>query len=193
MLSSHLKTADIFNLINTMPSNLSLFLYSSAFAITCTGITYSLVPLYKILCQKTGITGSPQIQHIDSKKRFDLQDENLLRVKFVANKGKGMPWEFRPSQSQVSLHPGQTALAFYSAKNMANRELNGIATYNIVPARAALYFNKIQCFCFEEQRLGPKEEVEMPIFFYIDTDFNLDPLLRNTKEIILSYTLFEAK
>lgn len=176
-----------------MPSNLSVLLYSSAFAITCTGLTYALVPLYKILCQNTGITGTPQINDTKLKTKKTKEQENPIAVKFVANRGKGMPWEFRPSQSQVTLRPGQTALAFYTAKNDSVSEINGIATYNIVPARAALYFNKIQCFCFEEQRLGPHEEVEMPIFFYIDPDYNIDPLLKNTKEIILSYTLFEAK
>lgn len=175
-----------------MPSNLSILLYSSAFTITCVGATYSLVPLYKILCQNTGITGTPQISEGISKLKVRQSVEDLLTIKFVANRGKGMRWNFKPAQTSVTVRPGQTALAFYNAENATKNEIIGLATYNIVPSRAALYFNKVQCFCFEEQRLGPGEHIEMPIFFYVDPDYLLDPLLKNTKEIILSYTLFES-
>ncbi|CAI9724239.1 cytochrome c oxidase assembly protein COX11, mitochondrial-like [Octopus vulgaris] len=89
--------------------------------------------------------------------------------------------------------PGETALAFYSAKNPTDKPIIGISTYNIIPYEAAMYFNKIQCFCFEEQRLNPHEQVDMPVFFYIDPDFVEDPKLENVDTITLSYTFFEAK
>ena len=73
------------------------------------------------------------------------------------------------------------------------RPIDGISTYNVVPFEAGAYFNKIQCFCFEEQRLNPGEEVDMPVFFYIDPDFEKDPFLQDTNEITLSYTFFESK
>jgi cytochrome c oxidase assembly protein subunit 11 len=68
-----------------------------------------------------------------------------------------------------------------------------LATYTILPFEAALYFNKIQCFCFEEQRLEPNEEVDMPVFFYIDEQYAQDPKLELTDQICLSYTFFESK
>ena len=74
-----------------------------------------------------------------------------------------------------------------------DRPIDGISTYNVVPFEAGAYFNKIQCFCFEEQRLNPGEEVDMPVFFYIDPDFVKDPFLQDTNEITLSYTFFESK
>ena len=84
-------------------------------------------------------------------------------------------------------------MAFYRAKNESNRPIIGIATYNVQPSQAAFYFNKIQCFCFEEQRLEPGEEIDMPVFFYIDPDFILDPSLQGARDISLSYTFFESK
>jgi cytochrome c oxidase assembly protein subunit 11 len=104
-----------------------------------------------------------------------------------------MPWKFSPLQTAVNVKPGQTALAFYTASNFTDKDITGLATYNIIPARAALYFNKIQCFCFEEQRLGAGEQIEMPVFFFLDPDIETDPNLKNTKEIVLSYTFFKSK
>lgn len=92
---------------------------------------------------------------------------------------------------QVS--PGETALAFYTARNPTNQPVIGISTYNVIPFEAGQYFNKIQCFCFEEQQLNPNEEVDMPVFFYIDPEFCDDPKMEFVDEITLSYTFFEAK
>lgn len=88
---------------------------------------------------------------------------------------------------------GETALAFYTARNPTNKPVIGISTYNVIPFEAGAYFNKIQCFCFEEQQLNPNEEVDMPVFFYIDPEICEDPKLEFLEDIILSYTFFEAK
>lgn len=72
-----------------------------------------------------------------------------------------MRWQFRPHQKEIKLVPGETALAFYTARNPTDKPVTGIATYNVIPFEAGLYFNKIQCFCFEEQRLNPREQVYM--------------------------------
>lgn len=89
--------------------------------------------------------------------------------------------------------PGETALAFYSAKNPTDHPVVGISTYNVIPFEAGAYFNKIQCFCFEEQQLNPHEEVDLPVFFYIDPDFIEDPKMELVDSITLSYTFFESK
>lgn len=175
-------------------ANRNALLYSSAFAITCGGLAYSLVPLYKIICQNTGITGTPQTNgSLDQSRLKRLDGAEPVKVRFVANTGKDMPWKFSPLQPSVQVVPGQTALAFYSATNPTDHDITGLATYNIVPAKAAPYFNKVQCFCFEEQRLGAGEQVDMPIFFFLDPDYAADPNLRGTKEIVLSYTFFQTK
>ena len=104
-----------------------------------------------------------------------------------------MPWKFRPSQKEVRIVPGETALAFFKAVNKSDKPVTGVATYNVTPMRAGIYFNKIQCFCFEEQRLGPKEEVDMPVFFYVDPEFLDDPLMDGIKTLTLSYTFFKTE
>lgn len=81
----------------------------------------------------------------------------------------------------------------FQAKNPTEKPIDGISTYNVIPFEAGQYFNKIQCFCFEEQRLNPNEEVDMPVFFYIDPEYLEDPFLENVNEIHLSYTFFESK
>ena len=88
--------------------------------------------------------------------------------------------------------PGETALAFFRAKNNSEKDITGVATYNVTPIRAGVYFHKIQCFCFEEQRLEAGEEVDMPVFFYVDPDILDDPLMRSVSTLTLSYTFFPS-
>jgi cytochrome c oxidase assembly protein subunit 11 len=115
-----------------------------------------------------------------------------LTVSFESTIPDTMPWTFTPTQSNVKIIPGETALAFYTAKNNSDKAIVGVATYNVIPSKAALYFNKIQCFCFEEQRLEPGEEVDMPVFFFIDPEILDDPALSNINNILLSYTFFKT-
>jgi cytochrome c oxidase assembly protein subunit 11 len=98
----------------------------------------------------------------------------------------------KPSIAKIKVYPGDTALTFYLAHNLSSETITGIATYNIMPAKAGVYFNKIQCFCFEEQRLGPHEEIDMPVFFFIDPEICNDPAMDNTTSITLSYTFFKT-
>ncbi|KFV01353.1 hypothetical protein N339_03989, partial [Pterocles gutturalis] len=119
--------------------------------------------------------------------------ERVIRVTFNADVHSSLQWNFRPQQSEIYVVPGETALAFYKAKNPTDKPIIGISTYNVIPFEAGQYFNKIQCFCFEEQRLNPQEEVDMPVFFYIDPEFVDDPKMAKVDLITLSYTFFEAK
>ncbi|KAI6197407.1 hypothetical protein M3Y94_01220300 [Aphelenchoides besseyi] len=102
---------------------------------------------------------------------MDTVKGRLIRVQFNADVPSSMRWNFKPLQHEIYVHPGETALAFFSAKNPTDKPIVGISSYNLTPFNAAYYFNKIQCFCFEEQILNPE---------------NLD-------SILLSYTFFEAK
>lgn len=99
-----------------------------------------------------------------------------------------------PVQKEMTLCPGEKALAFYVATNYHKTDtLVGVATYNVVPDVAGAYFNKIQCFCFDEQRLNPGETVNMPIHFFVDPDIENDKVLKGINEITLSYTFFLAE
>jgi cytochrome c oxidase assembly protein subunit 11 len=178
----------------TETSNLSTFLYGTSAAIFFGGVCYAAVPLYRIFCNSTGFAGTPKTGHyvLDPKKLDGSADGKEIKITFVSNTARSMPWKFTPRMKYLTVRPGQSALAFYHAYNPTDHEIIGMSTYNIIPAKAASYFNKIQCFCFEEQRLGPKEEVEMPVFFYIDPEFASDPGMNSVDEIVLSYTFFDT-
>ncbi|XP_036356022.1 cytochrome c oxidase assembly protein COX11, mitochondrial-like [Octopus sinensis] len=120
-------------------------------------------------------------------------DDRLITVRFNANKASNIAWKFAPKQESIKIRPGETALAFFSATNPTDKTVCGISTYNVTPGSAGFYFNKIQCFCFEEQFLNPHEQVDLPVFFYIDPDYVKNPSLLNVNEIMLSYTFYEAK
>ncbi|XP_064477934.1 cytochrome c oxidase assembly protein COX11, mitochondrial-like [Ornithodoros turicata] len=174
--------------------NRSLLLYVSAFTIFVGGCSYAAVPLYRLFCQSTGRGGRAVAEDLGEKMvGLKKVSHRLIRVTFNADTASGLRWNFRPRQQDVTVYPGETVLAFYSAKNPSNEPVNGIATYNIIPFEAGKYFNKIQCFCFEEQRLNPHEEVDMPVFFYIDPEYAEDPRLEQVDDLTLSYTFFEAK
>ncbi|XP_011497024.1 PREDICTED: LOW QUALITY PROTEIN: cytochrome c oxidase assembly protein ctaG [Ceratosolen solmsi marchali] len=168
------------------------FNYMVAIGILTIGFTYASVPLYRIFCQEFSYGGT--ISHKESNISEMKQKKNrILNVKFNADTAAQMSWQFQPQQNEVKVMPGETALAFYTATNPTDVPIVGISTYNIVPFEAGQYFNKIQCFCFEEQFLAPHENVDMPVFFFIDPEFTEDPKMEHVNELVLSYTFFEAK
>lgn len=101
-----------------------------------------------------------------------------------------LPWKFTPQQREVRVLPGETALAFYTATNRGDKDIIGVATYSVTPAQCAPYFSKIQCFCFEEQRLNAGETVDMPVFFYLDPDLLTDLNMKGVETVTLNYTFF---
>lgn len=152
--------------------------------------------MYRIYCQKTG-TSLQAVSKVDelNQKVADMKkvEKRKIRVLFDAETSARLAWNFKPTQHSLVCSPGETVLAFYTAKNVLDRPVNGIATYTILPYEAGKYFNKIQCFCFEEQQLNANEEVDLPVFFFIDPEYANDPYLVNIDEIILSYNFFETK
>jgi len=172
----------------------SLTLYASGLLIMAGTLSYVSVPLYRAICSRTGFGGTP----ITDSSKFTpdrmepLARDKRIRVQFSSEVSNQMPWSFKPEQKEVSVLPGETALAFYKAKNAGTEPIIGMATYTVIPERAAAYFSKIQCFCFEEQMLMPGEEVDMPIFFFIDPDFARDPAMTHVNDIMLHYTFFKA-
>jgi cytochrome c oxidase assembly protein subunit 11 len=121
-----------------------------------------------------------------------VENGRLVTVRFDSTVGDVLPWSFVPTQLDVKVVPGETALSFFTATNHSDKAITGVATYNVHPPKAGLYFNKIQCFCFEEQRLLPGETVDMPVFFFIDPDYIDDPQLSSVNNITLSYTFFQT-
>lgn len=125
-----------------------------------------------------------------STRLIPVADFGRLRITFVGSTSDILPWKFTPQQREVRVLPGETALAFYTATNHSDADIIGVATYSVTPEQVAPYFSKIQCFCFEEQRLNAGETVDMPVFFYIDPDFVNDPAMKGIETITLNYTFF---
>ncbi|XP_064118368.1 cytochrome c oxidase assembly protein ctaG-like [Macrobrachium nipponense] len=172
----------------------STLYYIAALGVATLGLSYAAVPLYRIFCQAYSYGGTIQQGH-DAEKVETMHkvDNRVITVRFNADTAASMTWNFKPQQSEIKVLPGETALAFYTARNPTDRPVIGVSTYNVIPFDAGQYFNKIQCFCFEEQLLNPHEEVHMPVFFYIDPEFVDDPKMENVDRLTLSYTFFEAR
>ncbi|XP_074638865.1 cytochrome c oxidase assembly protein ctaG-like [Acropora palmata] len=174
--------------------NKTTAIYVIALAVAVMGFSYLAVPLYRLFCQATGLGGTVKREDAGDKiEQMERKPERELLIRFNADKSGAMRWNFKPQQTAVKVVPGETALAFYTATNPTEQAITGISTYNVIPFEAGQYFNKIQCFCFEEQRLNPYEQVDMPVFFYIDPEFTEDPAMAKVDTITLSYTFFEAK
>ncbi|KAL7104207.1 hypothetical protein ACP275_08G228600 [Erythranthe tilingii] len=174
-----------------------MLLYLTGLVFAMVGCSYAAVPLYRRFCQATGYGGTVQRREsVEEKIARHSKDGTVasreIVVQFNADVADGMPWKFVPTQREVRVKPGESALAFYTAENKSAAPITGVSTYNVTPMKAAVYFNKIQCFCFEEQRLLPGEQIDMPVFFYIDPEFETDPKMEGINNLILSYTFFKV-
>uniref|UniRef100_A0AC34F688 Cytochrome c oxidase assembly protein n=1 Tax=Panagrolaimus sp. ES5 TaxID=591445 RepID=A0AC34F688_9BILA len=159
--------------------------YVVSIGVVVIGLTFAAIPAYRIFCESTSFGGLTQVaKDFDKIEAMSKVEDRLIRVQFNADVPSSMQWNFKPLQHEIWVHP---------AKNPTDKPIVGISSYNLTPFQAAYYFNKIQCFCFEEQILNPGEEVDLPVFFYIDPDYANDPNLEYLDQILLSYTFFEAK
>lgn len=149
---------------------------------------WAAVPFYDWFCRTTGYAGTTQVAETGS----DVILGETVTVRFVANKERDMPWDFRPMQNEMVLRIGETGLAYYEAYNPTDRPIAGTASYNVAPDLAGGFFDKIECFCFTEQVLAPGERVEMPVSFYVDPEIVTDRDAGHIRQITLSYTFFET-
>ncbi|KAG7664513.1 COX11 [[Candida] subhashii] len=174
--------------------NRTAIYYACSVGVLFLALAFSAVPMYKAFCQRTGFGGIPITDKtlFTPDKLIPVDTNKRIRIQFTCQSSGILPWKFTPLQREVYVVPGETALAFYRAKNVSKEDIIGMATYSITPDNAAPYFNKIQCFCFEEQRLSAGEEVDMPVFFFIDPEFAKDPYMRNIDDIVLHYSFFKA-
>ena len=130
----------------------------------------------------------------DAKSAFRLAtiSPQTVTVEFDSNVAPGLPWRFAPLQRNVTVHLGEQKLVFFSAENTGNEAMVGHATFNVTPQTSGIYFNKIQCFCFSEERLDPHQKVNMPVVFFVDPAFGSDPEMRGVSTITLGYTFFRS-
>ena len=150
------------------------------------GLTAAAVPLYRLFCQVTGYGGTTQVA--EALPAGPLKQ--TVKVRFNAEVDPELPWTFQPAQREVEVRIGEQSLAYYRARNRSDHAIVGQAVFNVTPFKAGPYFDKIACFCFEEQLLQPGEEVDMPVSFFVDPAILDDPNTGDVRTITLSYTFF---
>lgn len=151
------------------------------------GLAWASVPFYDWFCRVTGFGGVTGVSEVAPD---DVLDQTIT-VRFDGSLHSNMAWEFKPVEREMEVRIGETGLAFYEAYNPTDRPIAGSASYNVTPYQAGGFFNKIQCFCFEEQVLQPGERVEMPVTFYVDPEIVEDRDGKFIHTITLSYTFYE--
>ncbi len=164
-------------------------LKTALFAVLMFGFAFALIPLYNTFCEITGLNGKTSGQvEADLVKNQVIDENRKVIVQFDASVNSELNWEFRPIELQKEIIPGKFYHTKFYAKNLSNKDITGQATYSVSPAKASLYFNKTECFCFTKQTLKAHEEVEMPVTFIVDTK-----LAKEVKIMTLSYTFFKLE
>lgn len=151
---------------------------------------YALVPIYRKICEVTGINVlSLQEQNIagKNKKTANTQIDTSRKVMVEFDSNAQGPWRFLPAKRSVEVHPGELVTVMYEVANQQPRTIAGQAIPSYAPMQSAAHFNKFECFCFQQQTLGPNEVKQFPVVFVVDAD-----LPKDVKNITLSYTFFEV-
>lgn len=168
------------------PANGRVAVLCVAGVLAMVGVSYAAVPLYQLFCQVTGYGGTTQ----RVEQYSDTVLDRTITVRFDANTANGLAWDFEPIQRSVELRIGETAQVAYRAIATGSRQSMGQATFNVTPQAAGAYFNKIDCFCFQETALQPGESLDMPVVFFVDPEIVKAPETKNINTITLSYTFF---
>src|SRR6266849_4746854 len=153
------------------------------------GAAYAAVPLYNWFCRTTGFAGTPQVATTAPTHVVDRK----LKSRFDANVAGGLPWRFEPEQNSVDVKVGEVVSVNYRVANQSARDTVGIASYNVSPPTAGAYFSKINCFCFNEQRLAAGETRDMTVVFFVDPAIMKDSEQDDLDAITLSYTMYPVR
>jgi cytochrome c oxidase assembly protein subunit 11 len=167
-------------------NNRLMALGAAMFAVMMIGLTYAAAPFYTAFCRATGFEGTPQ----RVAANVDAEGHRILRVGFDANVAPGLDWSLEPESESVRLRTGKTVTVFFRARNLADKPAAARATFNVTPEVSGGYFDKIACFCFTTQHLGPHESAEWPVVFFLDPALEKDNSMDRVDSITLSYTLF---
>ena len=152
------------------------------------GLSFAAVPLYRMFCAATGYGGTPKIGPATASS----QSDRIIAVRFDANTNPGLPWDFHAVQPRMQVRLGADNLAFYEARNLSREPVTGVALYTVTPEKAAKYFHKTACFCFDEQTLAAGQAVQFPLSFFVDPEIVDDPNTRDVREVTLSSSFFRS-
>lgn len=173
-------------------SNRKILMVTSIVVALMFGFCFAMVPLYSLICKKTGInTSAPSGELLTAvsadagKDAVDLS--RTIKVQFITVNHNGLPWDFYPRVKTVEVHPGVNMKVLFYAKNTLNHPMTVQAIPSMTPTDALNYFHKIECFCFQQQTLKGGESKNMPMIFRIDKT-----IPKNIHVISLAYTLFDT-
>jgi cytochrome c oxidase assembly protein subunit 11 len=157
------------------------------------GFGYALVPLYRAICDALGINvlstselRTAAFGRESAAPNTQVDRSRTITVEFDAN-ARG-PWDFKPAQRSIEVHPGELATVMYEFRNVQDRTMAAQAIPSYAPKQASPHFNKLECFCFNEYTLAPGESRRWPVAFVIDPR-----LPKDVRTITLSYTFFEVR
>ena len=150
------------------------------------GFGYALVPLYKKICEVTGVNEVERANTLPVNTQVDAS--RMVTLELDANVRSDLPWKFRPLQSSVKVHPGQLVQVMYEVRNTSDRPITGQAIPSYGPQIAGQFFRKQECFCFAKQTFAPGEVRQMPVVFVIEAG-----LPKDVTTITLSYTFFNVE
>ena len=153
------------------------------------GFGFSLVPLYNVLCEVTGLNGKTGvISQQQAKSSEEPQDDRLVKVQFVTNVAVGLPWRFKALEKELFVKPGKLTFTNFEATNLSQSSIAGSAVPSVAPSIASRYFNKTDCFCFVVQSLDPNQTKLMPVAFVVDSK-----IPESVDVVTLSYTFFKTE
>lgn len=151
------------------------------------GAAYAAVPIYRAFCQVTGFDGTTKRAEVASDKVLD----KTLTIRFDANV-RELPWTFTAEQTAQQAKIGETKLALFKVTNRSDKPVTGRAVFNVVPEQAGPYFQKLECFCFDDQTIAAGQTVEMPVLYFVDPKYADDFETKGKKEVTLSYTFYPS-
>ncbi|SIQ69566.1 cytochrome c oxidase assembly protein subunit 11 [Shewanella morhuae] len=149
------------------------------------GFGFALVPLYDVLCDKLGINGKTA-NTASSYQAITIDTSRIVTVEFISQVQTGMPWKFEPQTKRLEVHPGELIHTVFLARNVSDRATVGQAIPSVSPGQGAAYFNKTECFCFNQQHLAASTSAELPLIFFVDPQ-----LPESIHTLTLSYTLYD--
>ena len=155
-----------------------------------TGAAFAAVPLYKMFCQFTGFDGT--VRRADKAPDADHMLDRTVLIRFDTNV-RDLPMTFRAEQVSQRVRIGETGIAYFNVRNTSDQPIGATAAYNVVPERAGPYFQKLQCFCFDGQVIGPGETKQFPVQYFVAPEIATDRESKGVEEITLSYTFYPTK
>jgi cytochrome c oxidase assembly protein subunit 11 len=154
------------------------------------GASYAAVPFYNWFCRATGFNGTTQVA---TAGPAGAPLARKIAIRFDSNVAPGLPWKFEPEKTEIEVRIGEVVTVYYNVVNEAARTTTGQAAYNVAPLTVGAYFEKINCFCFTEQTMGPGEKRQMAVVFYVDPSIVNDSDNDGLNTITLSYTFYPVR